>query len=69
MHVLADNPLIADSEDGAIRLVGGATASEGTVEVCRNRVWGGICDYRWDSADANVVCAQLGFQSSGECAQ
>lgn len=31
MHVLADNPLIADCEDGAIRLVGGATASEGTV--------------------------------------
>ncbi|GIL85269.1 hypothetical protein Vretifemale_13874 [Volvox reticuliferus] len=46
---------------GAVRLVGGRSPQEGTVQVCRNVVWGTICDTNWNDVDARVVCRQLGF--------
>ena len=48
-----------------MRLIGGPTPLEGTVEVCMSNVWGGVCHSSWDSNDANVVCSQLGFQPIG----
>ena len=38
----------------------------GTVELCVNNTWGTICGENWDKEDANVVCAQLGYLSTGE---
>ena len=52
--------------DGAIRLVGGSSSLEGTVEVCSGNAWGTVCDVNWDTNDANVVCAQLGRLKLGE---
>jgi deleted-in-malignant-brain-tumors protein 1 len=50
---------------GAIRLQGGSTATEGRVEICNNNVWGTVCDGGWGNTDARVVCAQLQLPSSG----
>ena len=52
--------------EGEIRLVNGNTKLEGTVEVCRNDLWGLVSDERWDTEDATVVCKQLGLPSGGE---
>ena len=48
-----------------VRLVGGASYNEGLVEVYYRGIWGTVCHNEWNGGLASLVCAQLGFSSSG----
>ena len=50
---------------GDIRLIGGSQPYEGRVEVCRNNVWGTVCDDGFGADDATVVCRQAGYSRFG----
>ena len=58
----------AECENGDVRLLGGSSANEGRVELCFHGHWGTVCSDTWDSADAEVVCGELGFKRSGKLA-
>lgn len=54
--------------NGHIRLQGGLPNNYnylGRVEICRNNIWGTICNNGWGVAEAQVVCRELGFSTSG----
>ena len=55
----------AECNETNVRLVGGASETEGRVEVCLGGLWGTICDNFWDTPDARVICTQLHLPSEG----
>ena len=51
--------------EGDVRLLEGTTHLEGRVSVCKNNIWGTVCDNGWSTNDATVVCRQLGLSVAG----
>ena len=51
-----------------MRLADGSSYSEGRVEVYYSGRWGTVCNDGWTDKYASLVCAQLGFGSSGKLA-
>ena len=63
---VSDVHYITDScQDGDVRLVGSQSVYEGRVEVCLSQRWGTVTDDGWSTAEAQVVCKQLGYSSQG----
>ena len=52
--------------DGSLRLTGGSSNTEGTVEVCFDQTWRVVSSSGWGLEDAQVVCRQLGHQTEGK---
>ena len=48
---------------GIVRLAGSSNAYEGRVEICVNNTWGTVCDDKFGSSEARVICRQLGYSS------
>ena len=57
-------PTLSACYAGDIRLLGGLTAAQGTIQLCVKNEWAAICDQYWSAKDARVVCRQLGFNTS-----
>ena len=57
--------LFIDCSDGDLRLINGSVPNEGRVEICINNTWGTVCDRNWTNASADVVCKQLGYNTTG----
>lgn len=51
---------------GDMKLIGGTTEYEGTLQVCVNSLWGTVCDSSWSSSDALLACSQLGYPGIGQ---
>jgi hypothetical protein len=56
--------LSAVCQDGDLRVISNMSSPiEGSLEICINNSYGGICDDFWDVQDATVACRQLGFSN------
>ena len=52
------------AQEGSIRLFGSNSDNTGYVQICRDGIWGFICDYNWCENEAKVVCRELGYSSN-----
>ncbi|XP_035462611.1 neurotrypsin isoform X2 [Scophthalmus maximus] len=58
-----------DCHQGAARLAGGSSGSNGRLEVYLSGRWGAVCDTHWTDRDASVICRQLGLGEIGTALQ
>ena len=51
--------------DGQVKLIGGTTDYEGTVQICLNHAWGTITYYSLNNRVAQTICNSLGYTALG----
>lgn len=61
--MVIDTSIARNCRHGDIRLVGGATQTEGEVDICVNDIWYKMCASSLSYEIATVVCNSLGFPS------
>ena len=66
MYTLAAVTVEPPCTPRAVRLVGGSNQLQGRVEVCYNGRWGTVCEDRFNTTEANVVCRMLGYSRRGQ---
>ena len=57
---------VIDCSNSDVRLVGGPTKYEGTLEVCYYNMWGLVSADGWTDREALVVCKQLHYNASSK---
>ena len=66
-HILLPNSYPyteGNCQDGDVRLINGTTQYEGRIQLCNNTHWASVYSYPqmpWRTAEAIVVCRQLGY--------
>lgn len=65
MNFLELSTLAGTCSHGDVRLQGGSNSTLGRVEVCINNAWGTVCNSRFGTNEAKVICQQLGFSRTG----
>ncbi len=68
IHFVDTSTLMGNCRDGEVQLVGGVNRTLGRLEVCVSNAWGTVCNRRFGTNEALVVCQQLGF-ATGEMVQ
>ena len=61
--------LVEPINNGTLRLVGSHLPREGRLEMYISDQWVRVCDDGWDKNEADVVCKQLGFGTTGRVQQ
>ena len=52
--------------ENQVRLVDGRNELEGRVEICKEGLWGGVCDDIWNEVNSLVVCRELGISTTSK---
>lgn len=68
ISVIVHGSTYSNCTDGQVRLFGGTTEYEGTVEVCNNNAWGTFSGYAtyYGSYTAQTICNTLGYTAPGK---
>lgn len=64
---MIDKLSIENCHHGEVKLVGSNYNNTGTVAVCVNDQWVGVCENGLNNADGSVICRQLGYTAYGNC--